>query len=385
MSGSSAFNQLVEHFAAESATPETTPAPAATAQTVKPSTSSDPIPELPAAVRLAPARFTDTSILTAAPVGGRRADTRGAATSNAGNAQPPLAGIVDLNIPIPIPVAPKLQVPAGSPEPKPATTAVSNTEEPAAITLEPKPILEVKIHLNQLVTETPSVQQPTVAAAQSTVASVALAGQQNPQRGEADPGDADAGPAAEVIGHAVPRIAINQNAVAVVQQQKPDAGSTPPAAHESAAAPVGALPAPPAPVPQTARIATPEPATGSAAPPEESPLNQTKTQQPLRSLALEFAPDGAGDIKVRLSERAGDVHISLHGTDPSLAGRVREGVGELVGSLSKAGYDAEAWTPSEGRQNQRQQPDQRPPARDTGEADAEAFSGIFQQPIQEIS
>ena len=138
-------------------------------------------------------------------------------------------------------------------------------------------------------------------------------------------------------------------------------------------------------MPQTARIATPEPATGSAAPPEESPLNQTKTQQPLRSLALEFAPDGARDIKVRLSERAGDVHISLHGTDPSLAGRVREGVGELVGSLSKAGYDAEAWTPSEGRQNQRQQPDQRPPARDTGEADAEEFSGIFQQPIQEIS
>jgi hypothetical protein len=147
------------------------------------------------------------------------------------------------------------------------------------------------------------------------------------------------------------------------------------------------MPAPPTPAPVSGRDATPEPTAGSALPREESPLDQTKTQQPLRSLALEFSPDGAGDIKVRLSERAGDVHISLHGTDPSLAGRVREGVGDLVGSLSRAGYDAEAWTPGEGRQNQRQQPDQRQPARDSSsrEADAEEFSGIFQQPIQENS
>jgi len=105
----------------------------------------------------------------------------------------------------------------------------------------------------------------------------------------------------------------------------------------------------------------------------------------LRSLALEFTPDGAGDIKVRISERAGDVHISLHGTDSLLAGRVREGVGDLVGSLSKAGYDAEAWTPGEGRQNQRQQPDQRQSRPGTAETDPEKFSGILQQPIQEIS
>ncbi len=105
-------------------------------------------------------------------------------------------------------------------------------------------------------------------------------------------------------------------------------------------------------------------------------------------MALEFAPDGAGDIKVRLSEQGGDVRISLHGTDPLLAGRVREGVSDLVGSLSKAGYDAEAWTPGQGRQNQRQQPDQRQSARNSesaGSMGAEEFSGILQQPIQEIS
>jgi hypothetical protein len=119
---------------------------------------------------------------------------------------------------------------------------------------------------------------------------------------------------------------------------------------------------------------------------EELPNDRPHTQQPLRSLALEFAPDGAGDIKVRLSERAGDVHISLHGTDPSLAVRVREGVSDLVGSLSKAGYDAEAWTPGQGRQNQRQQPDQRQSrgANSPRDPGTEEFSGIF-QPIQEVS
>jgi hypothetical protein len=101
-------------------------------------------------------------------------------------------------------------------------------------------------------------------------------------------------------------------------------------------------------------------------------------------MALEFTPDGASDIKVRLSEQGGDVHISLHGTDPALAGRVREGVGDLIGSLSKAGYDAEAWTPSQGRQQQQAEQEPRQAARqpksnsDTGE-----FSSIFQPPTQE--
>jgi hypothetical protein len=103
-------------------------------------------------------------------------------------------------------------------------------------------------------------------------------------------------------------------------------------------------------------------------------------------MALEFTPDGAADVKVRLSERGGDVHISLHGTDPALAGRLREGVGDLVGSLSKAGYDAEAWTSSRDRQSQGREQDQRESTRHSnGNANAEEFSGILQQPSQENS
>ena len=424
----SAFNQLVAQIVAEWADPGANPTPAvqvpaATPQTAKLPPKPTGISTVPVRAALAP--LTDTLPLTVAPAGGRRADTRGTATSSAGGAQPPSVP-VDVNIPIP--VAPKLQLPSfaggGSVEQKPA--AILSAAEPAPLTLEPPPILDVKIHLNQPVTEPPLVQSTLAAAVVATpvvtapvvsapVASTPVVsaspvatpvaaqsavpvsanhgaqdqtpGQQNPERGSPDTRDADTGPVPGDGAHAVPRAAGKQEAVVIVQQQERNAGPTQlPTAHDTAAAPVAAVPTAPALEAVTARDARPEPQASSAPLREESGNDQPHTQQPLRSLSLEFAPDGAGDIKVRLSERAGDVHISLHGTDPSLAVRVREGVSDLVGSLSKAGYDAEAWTPGQGRQNQRQQPDQRQShgRASPGDPGAEEFSGIL-QPIQEIS
>jgi len=106
----------------------------------------DPLPELSSLVPAAPAKPTEAS------AGGRKQDTRGpVASTNEKSAQPPAAAI-DVNVPVP--VAPKLRSPAftdgGSAEQsamKPA--AVSGTEEPAATMLQPKPLLEVKIHLDQ--------------------------------------------------------------------------------------------------------------------------------------------------------------------------------------------------------------------------------------------
>ncbi len=211
---------------------------------------------------------------------------------------------------------------------------------------------------------------------------------QNAEPGGSNPGDADTGPETSANDHTAPRIIGNQEPLVFTRQEKPSPGIAQLPAHYAASGLAGAVPVPPttAAAPMTTKETRLEPQAGSAALREEPLPDQTKTPQPLRSLALEFAPDGAGDIKVRLSERAGDVHISLHGTDPQLAGRVREGVDDLVGSLSRAGYDAETWTPGQGRQNQRQESDQRKPSGSaTSGADAEEFSGILQQPIQEIS
>jgi hypothetical protein len=91
-------------------------------------------------------------------------------------------------------------------------------------------------------------------------------------------------------------------------------------------------------------------------------------------------------VRLRLSERAGEVHVSLHSSDPSLSGRLHEGVHDLVGNLAKSGYDAEAWTPGQGRQN-RNQPEPEPPRkmRPDGASGTEDFTGMLQQSSQEVS
>jgi hypothetical protein len=140
-----------------------------------------------------------------------------------------------------------------------------------------------------------------------------------------------------------------------------------------------------APATAQARMAQEVPASHTPVPTE--PLTKEPVQQPLKSLSLEFAPDGAGDVRLRVSERAGEVHISLHSSDASLSGKLHEGVHDLVGSLSKAGYEAEAWTPNQGQQggNQRQ-PEQRRQQPPNPKESGEEFGGIFeQQPTQENS
>jgi hypothetical protein len=130
---------------------------------------------------------------------------------------------------------------------------------------------------------------------------------------------------------------------------------------------------------------SPRPAAEAKAPVEPT-LPPDPPQQQIKSVSLEFSPDGAGDVKLRVSERGGEVHISLHSSDASLSGKIHEGVHDLVGSLSSAGYDAEAWTPGQGHHGAQQQQEQRkPPRPDPDEAGAEDFGGLFEQPIQEVS
>jgi hypothetical protein len=142
----------------------------------------------------------------------------------------------------------------------------------------------------------------------------------------------------------------------------------------------------PAPVPPHSASAPPAaPSAKPTAHPEEVDLPEPK-QQAVKSLAIEFAPDGSRDIRVRVAERAGDVHISLHSNDASLSGRLNDGVRDLVDSLSTAGYDAQAWTPDQQRQQQRQDEQPRRSNRNGGDASPDGeFNSLLQQPIKEIS
>ena len=222
----SAFNQLVSQIVAESADPETSiPAAPIPAALVKAPPKSTPIPtdqssEMPVPVRTAPAPLIEPS------TSARRTDTRSTAASSPSHAQSPSVP-VDVNTLIPIALKPQLPFSVGSsPEPKPVNTApAASTEENAPIAVEPKPILEVKIRLDQ--ETSPAVQPP-----------VAVAGPASATRGAQD------------------------EAAPTVPQLRLDA----------APAPVAALPAPPpAPAPIAARGAASEPQTTSAPLREESP------------------------------------------------------------------------------------------------------------------
>jgi hypothetical protein len=134
--------------------------------------------------------------------------------------------------------------------------------------------------------------------------------------------------------------------------------------------------------PLTSKPAPQQPATLSQM---DEPVSPDPKAQPLRSVSIEFAPDGAQDVRVRLTDHAGDVHISLHTADPSLSGRLNDGVKDLVESLTTAGYDAQAWTPDQGRQNQRQAEEPRKMRNQgSGDPDAENFSSVM-HPIEENS
>jgi hypothetical protein len=153
----------------------------------------------------------------------------------------------------------------------------------------------------------------------------------------------------------------------------------PPAAAQSA--PVMATPiTTPIQAPALPPASKPMPQSGGVPAQAEEPTSPEPKTQPLRSVSIEFTPDGTQDVRLRLSEHAGDVHISLHTSDPSLSGRLNDGVKDLVDSLTTAGYDAQAWTPDQGRQNQRQAEEpRRMRNQGSGDPDAETFDGAMQQ------
>ena len=131
-----------------------------------------------------------------------------------------------------------------------------------------------------------------------------------------------------------------------------------------------------------AKPETPPPAATHAV--DILPDQPKQPATPLRSISIDFAQDGAQDIHVRLAERGGDVHVSLHSADSAFAGRLADGVQDLVGTLASAGYDAQAWTPGQGHQNPRQQQESRQQSDERNEG-SEEFSAMMQEPNEEVS
>jgi hypothetical protein len=76
--------------------------------------------------------------------------------------------------------------------------------------------------------------------------------------------------------------------------------------------------------------------------PEPPPADQT----PLKRMDLRIPDANGGGVTVRLQERAGAFHVSVHSNDTKLANGVAENLPELTRNLDRQGYRAETRIPS---------------------------------------
>jgi hypothetical protein len=111
--------------------------------------------------------------------------------------------------------------------------------------------------------------------------------------------------------------------------------------------------------------------------PAAMPDQAMADKPPVRAVAIEFSPDGVHDVRVRLAEHAGEVHVSVHSADPVVAQNLQEGVTGLTATLAQAGYDARAWTPDQGQKQQ--QPREDRAAKREKRADDTKFDGALEE------
>jgi len=83
----------------------------------------------------------------------------------------------------------------------------------------------------------------------------------------------------------------------------------------------------------------------------------------VRDISLKLTNKDQSSVQVHLSERAGELHVSVRTPDAGLTRGLREGLSDLVGRLEQSGYRAETWRPADnastgqdqGRENPSQQ------------------------------
>jgi hypothetical protein len=91
--------------------------------------------------------------------------------------------------------------------------------------------------------------------------------------------------------------------------------------------------------------------TGSAAETREAgPARPVEPEQPLappisHDVSLRLG-DGQNNVDIRMTERAGEIRVTVHTPDGSLANSMRSELPDLVGKLRQTGYQAETWRPA---------------------------------------
>jgi hypothetical protein len=100
--------------------------------------------------------------------------------------------------------------------------------------------------------------------------------------------------------------------------------------------------------PQGARDANAEKPAESDAPQLMEPQGEERATESVRDISLRLTDKDQGSVQVRLSERAGELHVSVRTPDAGLTRGLRDGLSDLVGRLENSGYRAETWQPAGG-------------------------------------
>jgi hypothetical protein len=74
--------------------------------------------------------------------------------------------------------------------------------------------------------------------------------------------------------------------------------------------------------------------------------NAGGTPGSVRDISLKLTSKDQAPVQVRLSERAGELHVSVRTADTGVTRGLRDGLSDLVGHLEHNGYRAESWQPN---------------------------------------
>ena len=106
--------------------------------------------------------------------------------------------------------------------------------------------------------------------------------------------------------------------------------------------------------------------TGAARPVEPEPLPAPPVSH---DVSLRLADGQNNNVDIRMSERAGEIRVTVHTPDGNLANSMRSELPDLVGKLRQTGYQAETWRPATPPQTdgeRRSGPDSSPQQHSTG-------------------
>jgi hypothetical protein len=123
-----------------------------------------------------------------------------------------------------------------------------------------------------------------------------------------------------------------------------------PAGPQNAGAPMVIAPASSLASPDSRNSGAAKPEADSRTPQFLEPQNEPtgRTGESVRDISFQLSNKDQGAVQVRLSERAGELRVSVRTPDSGLTRGLREGLSDLVGRLEHNGYRTETWQPADG-------------------------------------